>query len=463
MSKRQHPILIAYLLGKWLKENVIGLVFLIIGMGTFVTYIGVAMLLISIFLAVGKWYTLTYQLEEDGVHIHAGIFTKEKTFIHYEKVQTIRTQTPLLFRLFGFTSVYIETAGGDDKPEVSIQGITEEEAEKITQIMNRTSRSISVEESDIIFSFSKKELVLAAITSGQFAVVLFALLGAYWELSDLIPGEFWNVLVGFVEPFSYSTWIFTALLLLIASWILSIFLFAYKYANFIVKKEEEGVRVFQGLLEKKEFFIRSHRIQSITIKESFVRKALGYCTVSVEVIAKTGKEDEGTKVVFPFIQKNRLEKIFSVCFSDYQYTLDLQGVSKEAKGFYYRSSIIWLTVIPTIITVGVILFIQIYQLLWLVIIFPMLGFFLGKIRAKYAKFEMVERQLVFSNVSFLEFQTIFVTRPHIQMLKYQQNIFQRRKAVSSIGVTITAGAMYSLAHIDKVGRKRILAWFQNNK
>lgn len=462
MPKRQHPIFIIYLLGKWFKGNLLGILFVLFWNGSFITYIGIAMLVLSLLVSLGKWYSTTYQVENGGIHIFSGIFSKEKTFIHREKVQTIRTQTPLLFRLFGFTSLYIETAGGDNEPEVSIQGIREREAQEIIRLMNQVT-AFNEKEETIIFSFSKMELVLGASTSWKFVVVLLALLFAYDEFSDVIPKEWTDYLMSLVNSFSYQTWIFVILLLLVISLILSIFLFGYKYVNYKVKKEEDGVRIFQGLLEKKEFFIKHHRIQSITIKENVLRKALGYCTVSVEVTGGMEEEVGELKTLFPFIKKSRVKEIFSLYFPDYDDSLQLHGVGKEAQGFYYRRGLILGTIIPAVAIIGVSWYFHLPLLLWMIAVLPIVGFFIGRRKVMHTKYGITDKQLIFSIVSPFTFQTIFVNRSYIQMLTYEQTIFQRRKAVSSIAVAIAASASYTLAHIDKSGREDILAWFQKKK
>ena len=59
-----------------------------------------------------------------------------------------------------------------------------------------------------------------------------------------------------------------AAILMAVSWVISTAGYALKYANFKIERNGNEVRIVQGLFDKKEFVLKLHRIQAITVKEN---------------------------------------------------------------------------------------------------------------------------------------------------------------------------------------------------
>lgn len=95
-----------------------------------------------------------------------------------------------------------------------------------------------------------------------------------------------------------------AAILMAVSWVISTAGYALKYANFKIERNGNEVRIVQGLFDKKEFVLKLHRIQAITVKEGILRQPFGYCSVEVEVIQSI--EAAGNEVTLhPFMKKKR--------------------------------------------------------------------------------------------------------------------------------------------------------------
>ena len=60
-----------------------------------------------------------------------------------------------------------------------------------------------------------------------------------------------------------------AAILMAVSWVISTAGYALKYANFKIERNGNEVRIVQGLFDKKEFVLKLHRIQAITVKREF--------------------------------------------------------------------------------------------------------------------------------------------------------------------------------------------------
>jgi putative membrane protein len=414
-----------------------------------------------------KWYFFTYKLENSQLHIRSGVFKKKDMYLDKNRVQTIRKHTSFYFRLFHVTSIFIETAGGDKEPEVSIHAITEDEARIIMDDLhkkehreleeNNSKEAVSSE-----FSFTNKELWLAAVTSGRIGIVFGALLFLYQQLDQFIPKSLEKKLGSFITHFS-SELLVVMVAMFFLSWILSIFVYLIQYAHFHTKMVDNRIQITKGVFEKEEFYVKPHRIQAIIMKEGLIWKLFGYCSLSVEVIGTVNEEKAEQKMIFPLIKKSKLVKMFPIFFPNYQHTENLLGVSKEAQGFYCRE---WIKVAGflSVVTGGISWY---FHLLWVVILIPLfilLGIWLGRRHAKYAKYNVNHQQVVLSFLSFLSIETVFILQHNIQSIGYSQNWFQKRKKVSSIGVNIASkdsGNTFALNHLDKESRERILDWFHS--
>ena len=145
-----------------------------------------------------KWLTFFYHIENDGVHIHSGVFIKKKRYISYERIHSIDLTEGLLQRLFGLVKLTIDTASSADKEgEAVLSAISRTEAARIRELIDSGKAGIagqdrmgdSVVQADkneqTVFVMTNKQILVMALTSGglrHFAGA-FALLG---QLGDKV-------------------------------------------------------------------------------------------------------------------------------------------------------------------------------------------------------------------------------------------------------------------------------------
>lgn len=96
------------------------------------------------------WANRFFVFYEDSFSLHAGIVKKTEKHIPYEKVQTVTQSATLAMRVFGLSSVSIETAAGTANTAINLRLLKRKQAELVVrQIEERRS-------------FVKKSEVLAA-------------------------------------------------------------------------------------------------------------------------------------------------------------------------------------------------------------------------------------------------------------------------------------------------------------
>lgn len=112
----------------------------------------------------------------------------------------------------------------------------------------------------------------------------------YTKFDFVLPEGFTSKVEAYVMENGVYKLIVIALILMAISWIISTAGYVLKYANFKIERKGEEIRIVQGLFEKKEFVLKLHRIQAITVKECMLRQPFGYCAVEVEAIHSIGRQ-----------------------------------------------------------------------------------------------------------------------------------------------------------------------------
>ena len=111
-----------------------------------------------------------------------------------------------------------------------------------------------------------------------------------------------------------------ALVLVIAAvmWLLSIVGSAISFGGFRACRRDNRIEVERGLLQHQFQGVSVDRVQSVIVKQSFIRRLLGYCELSLgKIDAAAESSDEQQKslsqglVVHPFVKMSRVPEILA--------------------------------------------------------------------------------------------------------------------------------------------------------
>ena len=96
-------------------------------------------------LAYNNW---KYELTDDGLKIEKGIIWKKYTTIPYERIQNVDMQRGIIARIFGFSSINVQTAGaaygnGSARSEGYLPAVSMDKAEKIREYLTKRVRGKS--------------------------------------------------------------------------------------------------------------------------------------------------------------------------------------------------------------------------------------------------------------------------------------------------------------------------------
>ncbi|GAB6611349.1 MULTISPECIES: PH domain-containing protein [Bacillus] len=477
MYKRQHPI--TMLLELKITDFIPLIIFMFSLNGKFPFWylIPAAFGLLTVFSAFEKWYYTTYWVENNVLHVKQGLFVKKESYLNKERVQTINTSSNVLYQMLGLKKIQIETAGGGDDAEVSLAGITAEEATELIALLNEPTPEVKAEETldeavehtvekEIVteekqsteYKLTWKEILLASVTSGQFGLLFSLIFFVYHQVDEYIPKWIENGVKSYVMEHDIYGWIFMVAVLIVLSWVISTIGYALKHGDFTVNRRNDEVRIAQGLLERKELVLKLHRIQGITIKEGIFRQMFGYCAVQVEVIQGKGLGDEKEKVTLhPIIRKERVQQLLADLQLPYELNTNIISLPKAALRRYLIDSLIFFAMLAIPLT-GISIYFEKYYIMWALIPLAILIFTLGYATFKTNGYSVNGEQitLVYRSVGK---HTGLVRRRHVQSMEKTQSYFQRRANLCTYKFS-NASSEYKLEHTRVEDAERMQDWYK---
>ncbi|MEI4831544.1 PH domain-containing protein [Bacillus sp. FJAT-53711] len=470
MYKRQHPITILFELKLRDLFPTFILLFSMKGKFSFWYLLPVGVFAFTILSTMIEWYYKVYWIENNTLHIKQGLFVKKESYLNKARVQTINTSSNVVYQLLGLTKLKIETAGGGHEPEVSLAGITNDEAKYLISLLNEEAKleeqvkednhAQTNETNTAVYKLTIKEILLASVTSGQFGLLFSFFFLFAQELKDYIPQSIIDTVEKYVKNSDMYGWMYMAATLIVLSWIISTFAYAFKHANFTVYRRGEEIRISQGLFEKKELVLKVHRIQAITIKEALLRQPFGYCSVHVEVIQSVGKHEMNV-TLHPLMRKKDVEQLLEHLQLPYKLEEHFTHLPKAAMRRYlvYSWMICMIFAIPIAgASIYFKRYIGLFALIPLFMIFTALGY--GKF--KTGGYALGPNQLTIVYRGIAKY-TGLVRKRHIQSMKKSQHYFQHKDqlctymfAVASSG----AGRHYELKHVRLEDADKMHSWYK---
>ena len=189
---------------------------------------------------------------------------------------------------------------------------------------------------------SNKELFFAGLSgaAGHFGVIIAGIIGvasfvaqifesniqAWTEdavegmiagtaLEGASPDAAASVVGGAFNTFAWEVALW-AVLCVIALWAFSVVGSVVQYGGFRVRRRENRIEVEHGLLQRSFHGVDVDRVQTVVIKQSFVRRLIGYCELSVGKIDSLSTEDSNAQsssvrglVIHPFVKVSRVPEI----------------------------------------------------------------------------------------------------------------------------------------------------------
>ena len=498
-----------------------------------------SLILLYALLLLLRWLQfkyLSFQLTADEFVVHSGVITKRHAQIPYQRIQAIDQQASLLQRLAGVCTLKISTAGGASNRAVMLEYLLNADAQALREelfarkrwqlmvaagavpptavayatqaaavagapVATSASEPVAVpviagqtavpvyQEAPVTYAFglSNKELILAGVSNNtSFWAIVVAIIGTISQIVTLaIPAGVIGGATGSSGAAGVVIGIGVASVLGMAlfTWLVSAAATCLSYGGFSCKRQGTRIEVQRGLIQRTYQGVDVDRVQSVRIKQGFIRRLMGYCEISLGKI-ESGQRESGQQnsqvatgiVVHPFVRVELVPQVIAGLVPEMAWVPEPQRrVAPVARrrmlvrrltwaggGFWLAlfillgllfwgealrgtpSSAAFLTMcIVGLVIAALIAALQVWDgLLWF--------------RESYFAYD--RRGMLLRNGGFST-DTVVIPRGKIQFASLQDNPFQRRVDVSTLIVRTAAGIGGTTGSLRDVANGEAGAWY----
>lgn len=332
---------------------------------------------IALIVVLSSWWSyrhLYFELGDEEFNLYSGIFNKKHVHVPYRRVQSVDQHATLIQRIFGVCTVNIDTAGGSNNKAVRVPYLQKARAEQLrAELFARKTRlgavqsggtsapapipgaapvpgnvldapaelwqdvggvfaggAVDIGRVTYEYGMTNKELVFTGLSNNTaFALVVVGLIAGALQLlgnvAAFIPGQE-EAMMGFAESAlrlfgGNLVAVMTTSLLGVAVfvWAISALGTCISYGGFKARRRDSRIEVEYGLLQHRFQGVDVSRVQSVTVTQSFVRRLLGYCEISlgkIDAAAESGDAQQQNSltrglIIHPFVKVNRVPEILA--------------------------------------------------------------------------------------------------------------------------------------------------------
>ncbi|QLH78857.1 PH domain-containing protein [Halosimplex rubrum] len=399
---------------------------------------------------VARYRRFEYELTADTFDIRSGVLSRRTREIPLRRIQNVDISQNVVQRALGIAEVGLETAGGGGT-EAQLRYVTVDDAEALQSEISRLSRVAKAEDGETtatdeerfetVFSITERELGVLALISVDLRIASFLFFGASIfapsAASMAQPDSWWEYGFGLDSLVGAFLGPLAALGAIAALALVSGVLNAARYYGFRLDRGEEELRYERGLLQKFRGTIPLSKVQTLTLEENVLARALGYAALTIETAGytPTGGESNGSQSAIPVAERDR---VVSLARSLEAFEDDhLERPPKRARLRYGFRYAIGLAILVALLYGGTVL--STFQLYWYV---PLAAVPLVPVAAHYKwknrGYALGEEHVVTRNGFWVRRQKV-VPYHRVQTVFSSQTVFQRRRDLATVTVD-TAGS-----------------------
>jgi putative membrane protein len=387
---------------------------------------------------IARYRRIDYELTDDTFDLDSGVLSRREREIPYHRIQNVDIGQNVIQRALDIAEVSLETAGGGST-EAQLRYVSTAEADRLQDEISRRKRGAAAAEgtegetaktSETLFELSDREhLVLGAVSAD------FRFLGALSVLAPIIAPQ----VAGAFAPEADLLLLFgpaIALGGLVAFWVLSGFLQILRYYGFELTQRGDELRYERGLLQRYSGTIPLSKVQTVSVQENVLARALGYASVVIQTAGYApGQNGSQVESAVPIAKRDRALSLARDVepFGD----IEFERPPKRARTRYvarYTLALLALTGIFWVIheaTAAVSLW---YAPLAALVLVPVAAHLKWTHLGYYT-----DDEYVVTRHGFWRRRTVVVPYDRVQTVLSSQTIFQRRRRLGTVTVD-TAGS-----------------------
>lgn len=259
------------------------------------------------------WRRTQYAIGADSVFLHSGVLWRQQRHVRLDRLQTVDVTQPLLARMFGFSSLKIESAGGAGS-NLTLSYLTDDEAQRVrNEILARAAgvkQRDQPEGSPPVAAEAAPERQLLELSAGRLIESLLRSLGVMLAVL-LVVGLI--VVVVITQTFQFVAGALPAVLGAVGyAWSR----FAGEF-SFRIGISADGIRLRHGLLESKARTVPPGRVQAISLSQPLLWRSKDWWRIRMNVAGYGAEQgQEASTVLFPVATTSELQQILPLVLPD---------------------------------------------------------------------------------------------------------------------------------------------------
>ncbi|MBM7583677.1 putative membrane protein [Bacillus pakistanensis] len=365
ISSRLHPLWILFSIILSIKEIILPALFFFIFQAdstaswTIIGKWGVLVFFIYRMVSIiFEWWNFSYSFSEKELQIVDGKFVKHKRFIPLERIQNVQSNTHYFQRIFGLTSITLDTSATSSDSSVKLALIKQAEADKIKDYLTLKARDVQSGENmvsevknekeskrKVHYKITKKEIITSTFTSFSLLALFPLLVGLFFKINEIISID------SYAEDFlNYlqKEWVWmivTGLILILLSMCFGMMMTYIRYGNYLVTTEEDRIIIQKGVLNQTELTVLKDRVQAVKYNKSFIRRWFGIVEVELVCAGAFGDETIESNVLFPFISERKALELLPEILPNFTIVETMKKLPRAALWLkLFRPSYFWIIV-----------------------------------------------------------------------------------------------------------------------
>jgi putative membrane protein len=469
--KRQHPAWILLEIGSFIKSLFFVILFLFIlqadtdtGWIVWARYAFWIIAVCGLLYILLKWYTSTYELKEEAIVLHEGVFVKKLRTTTYERIQDHHIQTNFIHKLLGLTSIKLETGTTDDDSTLTFAAVSLEEADRILEFVQRKNSNRvddqteeEINEKNVYFRSTQKDNLKAALTSFSFLAIIPLIAAVYSNIDDFFDVEKSTKTVYTYFMDHLELLVPLAVIALLLSFGIGYIQTVIKYGDYEIAGDDTRIYISKGVLNRTTFSIQKSRVQAITIKQSLIKRILGMAEVKVVSAGQTESKEQEISSLYPFLPKHEAYLLTNKLLPDYHIEEKMIHLPKKVLGLRLIRPYYW--TIAAIIG----LFIVKKEWIWVAVGVFAIELILRILNYKFTSYLQNETFIQVRNGGLVT-ETFLTKRKNIQQIQIRYSWLQRKFDVATLEF-INRSKPIVITTLPDVPKETIVnfhEWYKNN-
>ena len=435
--------------------------------------LGILALLIT--SAILHYYFFQYRLSESNIEIRSGVISKKHINLPFSRIQNVKIERPIYYRLTGFACLILDTAGSNQQ-EAKLVAIDLNAAEKLKhEVMSHHQRStqtesvvsaqddvtttlsdaqsVSVGQERVINTRNLKDLVIHGVTSNRIWIFLGVLAPFYDKLLKGAEQALDNMgidLSVIFDPATHSIWqlgLYALSLALFVMFVLTLFSILgsiMMFYGFTLSKQDDRYIRRSGLFTKHEVSMRHARLQTIAHKRDWLDMLLKRVNLRFEQAsspmnqsAQGGMPSLTDKILVPSVTPAEALDLIQEVYPEQR--LDSITFRPISKRFLVRYLGYILAPIYLALAIGLLVIGQYPLVVPLSVVFAFVSLLIFMRWQRYG-YAIDDNYLYLRSGAFGIDHVVFPIYK-VQQTIFRQSKFMKRRKLASVSFVLASGAM----------------------